>query len=176
MNELPDFFVALTGWRKFNTRDSGRVLVSANHPIPWLSADPGEAVCVAEDANRSVYDPSTDRIIEQNERHPKSVSTPALKCSCGYYVYKRRMDAQLHHQGDVLARVEVWGRIVEHAHGYRAGRIKIVELFVSPDDSQTDIPAATRAAFEPPWNPIIPLLIVFGVPLVGLLVAILAGK
>lgn len=54
-------------------------------------------------------------------------------------MYKARADAEAHRQPPtpfdasrrtVLARVDVWGRLVEHDRGWRAERLKIVELFV----------------------------------------------
>jgi hypothetical protein len=110
-NLVPDFFGELTGWRKFAVRDRGRLLVSAMHPIPWRSADPGEAVCIAD-------------------HELVSHVCPDLRCTCGFYAYKRHDDGVQHGQGVVLAQVKLWGRVVEHVHGYRAERMRIAALFV----------------------------------------------
>src|SRR6266850_6481590 len=94
---VPDYFGALTGWRRFNLVSQRRILASANLPTPWLIPDGGEAVCL-----------STTGASEHDE-------TPDLHCSCGFYSYKTKADALAHAQGTILAQVEVWGRIVEHA-------------------------------------------------------------
>lgn len=109
---MPDYFAALTAWRKFAVRDNGRVLVSANHPIPWTRIEPDPAVCLSDSA------------------HPPGEPCPALRCSCGYYAYKSRDDARQHSQGLILARVELWGRIAQHTRGYRAEHIRLCELIV----------------------------------------------
>lgn len=124
---VPDYFQPLTGWRKFGVREGGGVLVSANYPQPWHSAEAPAAVCIAE---RGGYDVLTMTVTDR-AAHPEPA--PALKCHCGYYAYKARNDAAQHQQGSVLARVELWGRVVIHARGYRAERLKIAELFIPHD-------------------------------------------
>jgi hypothetical protein len=125
MNETPDFFSELTGWRKFAVRDHSRVLVSANYPQPWAGVDPGPAICTIDTGTMYSFGPVPV--------HPVNEPCPCLTCSCGYYAYKSRDDAEQHHQGRVLARVQLWGRLVEHERGYRAERIRIAELFVLRD-------------------------------------------
>lgn len=114
MSEFPDFFTELIAWRKFAVKDSGRLLVSANIAIPWATVDPGPATCI-------------------QPVHPLDEPCPSLKCHCGYYAYKTKDDAIAHAQGYVLGRVLVWGRVAQHVRGYRAARMKLVELFVPPD-------------------------------------------
>lgn len=115
------------------------MLVSANHPIPWATADPGPALCVATDAT-----------------HPPDESCPALACTCGFYAYTNRADAVRHEQGIVLARVALWGRLVQHARGYRAERIRLVALHV-----WRDVPADAHA-LETRYS--IPVTVEEGVP------------
>lgn len=126
MSETPDFFTELTGWRKFAVRDHGRVLVSANYPQPWAGVDPGPAICTLDLSGVFIFFSATPA-------HPITEPCPCLTCSCGYYAYKTRVEAEQHQQGSVLARVELWGRLVEHRRGYRAERIRIAELFVLRD-------------------------------------------
>jgi hypothetical protein len=114
MTQIPDFFHALIGWRKFEFAVGGRVLTSAGHTDHWWPMhDLGEALCRATGDH----------------------DAPQLQCSCGFYCYKTREDAQQHAQGSILAKVEVWGRLAEHTRGYRAQHMKILELFVSPSFS-----------------------------------------
>src|SRR5678815_1193449 len=124
MTECPDFFAPLEAWRKFNVRDHGRLLVSANHPIPWRRVEPDAAVCLADAS------------------HPRDEPCPALRCTCGYYAYKTKDAARQHGQGQVLAKVAVWGRIASHTRGYRAERIRLLALIVPQDSGwATALPA-----------------------------------
>lgn len=108
--DLADFFTALAGWRKYGVTGGGKVLTSAGVDAPWTQSDLGEAFC-------------------RNGRGHEH-ACPDATCSCGFYCYKTREDAEAHAQGVVLARVEVWGRIVEHRRGYRAAHMRILELFM----------------------------------------------
>lgn len=125
---VPDFFSELTGWRRFSVRDHGRILVSVNHPIPWATVDPGPAVCVADNGT------SMGCVIV----HRKDEPCPGADCSCGFYAYKKREHAVQHGQGQLLARVLLWGRLVEHKRGYRASRIKLAEIFVPKDYPESE--------------------------------------
>lgn len=118
MAEIPDFFHALTAWRKFDTTNGQRMLTSAGHTDHvWPVADLGEAYCRAG--------------VEHD--------APELSCSCGFYCYKERTDAEQHAQGTILAKVEVWGRLLaEHKRGYRAQHMKILELYVAPGFAAID--------------------------------------
>ncbi len=159
MAPTPDFFHALTGWRKFSVRDRGRVLVSVNHPIPWPTADPGPACCLLDPAMtmQRVYDPGTDtyQIKVVADPHPLADPCPSLTCGCGYYAYKERAHAEAHgDQGTLLARVELWGRLVEHARGWRAERMKLAEIFVGPEDAAV---AALEARYQVPVTRVEPV-------------------
>lgn len=118
MNTAPDFFHTLTGWRKFDTANGGKLLTSAGHvDHAWPVSDLGEAYC------RSGW----------AESHGSQHDAPQLNCTCGFYCYKERADAEQHAQGRLLAKVEIWGRLAEHARGYRAQHMKILELYVPPN-------------------------------------------
>lgn len=110
--ECPDYFQELTGWRKFSTASDSAVLSSAGiATFPVMAADMGTAFCASG---------ATDH------------EAPFAACSCGYYCYKTREDAEAHCQGVILAQVKLWGRVVEHARGYRAEHMRIAELYVRP--------------------------------------------
>lgn len=121
MSEIPDFFHALTAWRKFDTTHGNRVLTSAGMTQHWwTTADLGEAICHASNIEVMQHD------------------APQLTCTCGFYCYKERADAEQHAQGTILAKVEIWGRLAEHKRGYRAQHMKILELYVAPGFSAID--------------------------------------
>lgn len=111
---IPDFFSPLEAWRKFDTMADGSVLCSVGiGQFPWLSAESGAAYCASGSGEFTTHG-----------------ACPSLKCSCGYYAYKKREDAEVHGQGQILARIEVWGRIAEHERGYRCEHARIKELFL----------------------------------------------
>ncbi len=117
MAEIPDFFHAITAWRKFDTTGNDKLLTSAGMTDHvWPVADLGEAYC----------------------RSMGNHDAPQLECSCGFYCYKDRADAEQHAQGRLLAKVEIWGRLAEHARGYRAQHMKILELYVAPGFTAID--------------------------------------
>lgn len=138
--QIPDFFEELSGWRRFNVRGAQHVLVSVNHPTPWLGVDPGEAVCLAD----TTLIPSQ---YGQIDAHEESPDCPAQRCSCGFYAYKEKAHALEHSQGTLLALVKLWGRVVEHQRGYRSSRIKIAALHVASDFQFT---AALEARYRVP--------------------------
>lgn len=67
-------------------------------------------------------------------------SLPGWGCSCGIYAAKSR---DLLGAG-IVGRVELEGMVIEHEHGYRAERARIIELFVP-----ADLPVGTIAARYP---------------------------
>jgi len=141
---IPDYLEPLTGWRRFNLRQRGSLLVSANYPTPWPTRDPGEACCIAE-ANAYF---TTLQGAEDWEPHAPDDPVPQLGCTCGFYAFKDRARAEDHHQGSVLARVALWGRVAVHVHGYRAQRIRIEELFC--DHRAVVTPQALRERYQIP--------------------------
>ncbi len=124
MSETPDYFKELTAWRKFSNHAGGTVLASVNgvaHPL----RDMGAAYCT-NTATKTHYSIQTDTVEMLGARH----LCPSLDCTCGFYAYKARPDAERHDQGEILARVSVWGRIAEHARGYRAQFMRIEEIIL----------------------------------------------
>jgi hypothetical protein len=145
---VPDFYGALTGWRKFGTCDQGKVLTSAGVEAPWLSAYPGPAICVLETGLRPTH---------WVDSHPLDEPCPAYHCSCGYYAYRSQQDAEHHQQGHVLGHVEMWGRIVQHERGYRAEHMRVKELYLLD-------PAGEGAAESIAWDNVAALQARYQVP------------
>lgn len=135
----PDFFAPLEAWRKFSVTDRGRVLKSVGVSGVWPMADPGAAFCQAE----NWFNPASDAPAHEDP-------CPSLGCSCGFYAYKTRDDAEKHGQGHILARVEVWGRIAEHERGYRAERVKLKELFLLDSEMYQGDAVALQARYQIP--------------------------
>jgi len=141
--EIPDYIVPFEGWRKFKLRANGSLLVSANYPFPWKEADPGDAVCLSDSGgwfNQNLGDPP------EYEEHTADQPCPHLRCTCGWYSFKTREQAEAHRQGYVLARVSVWGRVAVHRRGYRSSRIAIQELFLLNPEVQ--VPVARQALVD----------------------------
>src|SRR4051812_35893805 len=71
---------------------------------------------------------------------------PSAECTCGVYAHKTRTAAIKHAHtvaGAILGEVELWGKVVEHEHGYRAQYATPRALWVPhfPDDA----PCKSRA-------------------------------
>jgi hypothetical protein len=62
-------------------------------------------------------------------RHP----APSIECSCGIYAHRSRGAAVAHARatpGSIVGEVELWGRVIEHEHGYRSEYARIRALWV----------------------------------------------
>ena len=62
-------------------------------------------------------------------RHP----APSAECSCGIYAHRSRGAALAHARatpGSIVGEVELWGRVIEHEHGYRSEYARIRTLWV----------------------------------------------
>jgi hypothetical protein len=62
-------------------------------------------------------------------RHP----APSTECSCGIYAHRSRGAALAHARatpGSIVGEVELWGRVIEHEHGYRSEYARIRALWV----------------------------------------------
>ena len=62
-------------------------------------------------------------------RHP----APSAECSCGIYAHRSRGAALAHARatpGSIVGEVELWGRVIEHEHGYRSEYAQIRALWV----------------------------------------------
>jgi hypothetical protein len=115
----PDYFSPLEGWRAFGLTQGNAVLRSVVQKVPWPTVESGEACCL---------DPGLGF---GGHRHVAEEPCPKERCTCGFYAYKTREQAEA--QADqclVLARVALWGVVVIHEHGYRAARMRVEELFI----------------------------------------------
>lgn len=55
---------------------------------------------------------------------------PGWDHACGIYATREREDVELFGQVPVVGRVEMWGDVVEHEHGYRSSHARITDLWV----------------------------------------------
>jgi hypothetical protein len=104
---VPDFCEAITAYRAFGVTRTG-TLCSLNG-CDWPARQPLHATCGV-----ALYS------VEQREQHP----APQMDCSCGIYAMK---DAErlvewwwLCETAGCYGIVRLWGRVIEHEHGYRA--------------------------------------------------------
>lgn len=59
---------------------------------------------------------------------------PSWSHSCGIYAVKNPKSVHRFHQGSsVVGRVEMWGSVIEHEHGYRAARARITDLWTNSE-------------------------------------------
>lgn len=99
---IPDYTHTLTGWRAWDVQDG--MLVALAWRSPWRARKAAPATCRADDH-----------------------SAPQMDCDCGYWSFKtkEKMIATFAESGRdrhpvVFGPVEIWGRVIEHEHGYRS--------------------------------------------------------
>jgi len=102
--KLPQEIVlaAIVGWRRWSVPMFEDVLISTNG-TRWIPSERLQARCAAGDAG----------------------FCKGILCSCGIYCYKTRaqvetLENQPTQDTHVYGEVYLWGRVVEHEHGYRA--------------------------------------------------------
>jgi hypothetical protein len=98
-----------TGWRSWGV-DSKGTLQSATASEIWPAGAALEMRCT-----------------------PAAHTIPQADCSCGIYAFKTRQDLEgsEYAQMPVHGRVALWGRVIEHEHGYRAQRAYPAQLWVA---------------------------------------------
>jgi len=113
----PDYAEALIGWRV------------------WCVVETAEGLRLASVIHDELWPLGTELVARcQSERHHDA---PVETCACGIYAarepatvlsYLRGRD-EPNTIGRVLGRVALWGRVVEHEHGWRASRALPLELY-----------------------------------------------
>lgn len=93
---------AIIGWRRWSVPMFEDVLISTNG-TRWIPSEKLQARCAAGDAG----------------------CCKGILCTCGIYCYKTRaqvetLENQPTENTHVYGEVYLWGRVVEHEHGYRA--------------------------------------------------------
>ena len=139
---IPDGITPLVGYRAWQVSEeaSGLVFYPLSHRSrEWVDAPRGWAIA------RCPLDPEAR--LTASRFHPGWLDdgthdAPGESCSCGFYAMKelhphlvqlvafaRRAELTPRSQGTfVLGRVELAGKVIEHARGYRAERARIAEL------------------------------------------------
>lgn len=132
---IPDFFEAITAYRAFDVHENG-LLVGQAHSEPWPPYQAFVARCgmlTGDGWKAHVQDGAF-------------VAAPVFGCDCGIHALKDAAAAQKRVESDrdpyalsvgyrdrpngrAWGRVKLWGRIMEHAEGYRAEFGYPVELF-----------------------------------------------
>ena|SRR5690348_9552809 len=126
---VPDHVTCLTGyrlWEVYPHRGVGHL-----SSVAWiLYLEPGVAQKAICGFNLSHF--STEMASIPHD----SSTAPADGCDCGYYSLKS-LDILVHqyphedYRGYVIGIVDVWGRVIEHEHGYRSEYIYPRELWIS---------------------------------------------
>lgn len=133
---IPDFFEPLTAYRAFDVHENG-LLVGQAHTEPWPPYQPFVARCGA-----LTGDGWKGHIV-----NGAFVAAPVFGCDCGIHALKDGAAAQKRVEADrdpfsgfgfsyrdrpdgrAWGTVKVWGRVIEHADGYRAEFAYPTELF-----------------------------------------------
>jgi len=145
-DRIPDAIEPLTGYRAWYFRSDGR-----GASLYALSELPRAAILAWDGANRD-WVSATCRL--QAPFHaPDAVnrcivnayvklsakgvtlphSAPDERCTCGFYAVKEfRSVPEPYGCEVVLGKVAIAGKVIEHSHGYRAERARILELIPVP--------------------------------------------
>jgi hypothetical protein len=97
---LPEPIDAWRAWTLTGSRDGAEVRLCpiAGDGLPWPPRRPASARCVRQRSHR----------------------VPELDCTCGLHGVMHPDQLRQTRDPAVLGTVALWGRVVEHAHGYRA--------------------------------------------------------
>jgi hypothetical protein len=125
----PDYAEALIGWRVWCVVRFGADLrlASVIQEDVWPSGRAFVARCRA-------HEPPANRwLLRQAENHV----APATGCTCGIYAAREPAGAWTYLRGRdeadtvarVIGRVMLWGRVVEHEHGWRAERAYPLDVY-----------------------------------------------
>lgn len=105
---------------------------------------------VSHTRRRSGAEPSGPRDEALQARCRRSSHpAPSAGCSCGIYAHRSReaalQQARRSGPGSIVGEVELWGRVVEHEHGFRAERALPIALLVPLTNDAGEARAATDA-------------------------------
>jgi hypothetical protein len=116
--KIPDYFNPIISWRGWRVGPDGGLYGPARTGALWIPGEPCRALC---DGIGNKY--------HTNHKHP-TWTAPQLNCTCGFYSYKTLHQELLHlvsSQNDTtyysqasLGQVKIWGRVIEHADGWRS--------------------------------------------------------
>jgi hypothetical protein len=135
-DRIPDGIDPIVGYRMWGyTSEGGRVelhsLMCPGGGCPWeATASDWVVASCGLFLGLKVLMPELD-----DERFRLAHEVPGDECRCGFYAMSslRGLLAEgdprvMHSEGAVLGRVALAGKVVEHEHGYRAERARILEL------------------------------------------------
>jgi hypothetical protein len=145
-------FVGYRAWQVVEEHGEPVFYPLSHRSREWIGATRGwvSATCAADGSPRRPY------AVEWFER-PLEHSAPGEDCSCGFYAMKElhphlvqlisfaqraELDGRVPGRF-LLGRVELAGKVIEHDHGYRAARARIVEL-IPLRETEADVAAIAR--------------------------------
>ena len=157
-DRAPDGITPLVGYRAWQVVEERGELVFfplSHRSREWIGATRGwvSSTCPVEPEARFLPKPTVREGLFTELVH----DAPGERCSCGFYAMKelhphllqlvafaQRHEMTTRSQGTfVLGRVELAGKVIEHARGYRAERARIVEL-IPLRGSERDVDAIAR--------------------------------
>lgn len=157
-DRAPDGITPLVGYRAWQVVEEHGELVFlplSHRSREWIGATRGwvSSTCPVEPDARFLLKPAAREGSFAESLH----DAPGERCSCGFYAMKelhphllqlvafaQRHEMTTRSQGTfVLGRVELAGKVIEHARGYRAERARIVEL-IPLRGSERDVDSIAR--------------------------------
>ena len=131
-SKVPDYLEPLIGWRSWWVREVARPPTHELDDTSSLQRRLFGIGCGGEyrweiDDNRAAC--------REDARHkwPHPVIDCCNPCPgenhiCGFNAYKKLQDVELFESFQIYGRVALWGRVIEHEHGYRAEYARILSL------------------------------------------------
>lgn len=118
--EIPDLFTPIVGYRAFVKMPNATLSsVAVYQEAAYLPNKVYTATCRAFHSYDAYFGTSS-------VKH----DAPQFDCSCGFYAFKHRKQVlQYVKNGSysyAIAKVHLWGRVIEHELGYRAQYMKII--------------------------------------------------
>lgn len=118
---VPDYTAAILGYRAWNW--DGEALFSCHQVELWIPRKVHVARCWARDHSKAGLP------VEREE----SLDAPIKECSCGIYAAKSLPELCSSYSSQfVRGHVYLWGKVIEHEHGWRSQFAYPAKLLISP--------------------------------------------
>lgn len=162
--EVPDGIEPLEGFRSWSARVFGSAddpgdhfLTSVLQPVWWPVHEPLRARHVSGyDSMLLAVPGGTQPAIHWEQAAPlhKPEQCPDWACHCGVYAWKEQrslveLDKWVPGRRRVTGRVEMWGHIIVHEHGYRAQFAKVTGIF-GDDGSENGLAYTLASRYNVP--------------------------
>jgi hypothetical protein len=146
-NDVEPVIGAIEAYRWFDVQDNELWSIGAGDYVWTPGANRARCHRVgAKQKTRTVWvnDPADpDGLVERKEEQARAHGRiPAVHCQCGFYVLRDEPPLEDTALREVLARVLIWGRAIEHRDGYRAEHAAVTALITKDAQAFSSIQLA----------------------------------